>query len=191
MSANPILTEMERQIAEQGGDDVIFDRVAAADAIKDIMADYGRDRTFFYRWLKNGEGRKEAYEAAKKLSAHALVEDGMDLLDNGLAYTPADVSRLQHRANYRKWLAGVRSRDEYGDAPQGKIDINLQIGQLHLDALRQAGLPPALPAAPAQLEAQDADFEVLPPGDGSNELGADPGDEDDEWNTALDELTGS
>jgi hypothetical protein len=183
MSANPILTKMEQQVTEQGGDDALFDRVAGAESIQSIMASFGLSRTFFYRWLKNAPGRKDAYEAAKKLSAHALVEDGMYLLDNGQAFTPADVSRLQHRANYRKWLAGVRSRDEYGDAPQGKIDINLQIGQLHLDALRQAGLPPALPAAPGQLPAQDADYEIVPADDVDHI--------DDEWNDALDELTGN
>ena len=60
----------------------------------------------------------------------------------------AEVSAATSRANFRRWLATVRNREEYGQ--NAGVNVNLTINQLHLDALRKVGhmpVPDEIPEA--------------------------------------------
>lgn len=154
MPGRPELNALEAEIARQGGDDVIFDRIAAGESIKTIMADYGMARTSFYRWRDNGgEERAKAYEAAKEMSADLLVEQAGEILDDLTQETflaPASVSLAKERASHRRWLAGVR-KAEYGEKPpQTNVNLNLSDGRAFLEALKETGLPPVLQAEPVR-----------------------------------------
>ena len=72
-------------------------------------------------------------------AADALVDDGLEILDEpAMGITSAEVQLRRGRADYRKWLASVRNRTDYGDHGTD-VNVNIDIGQLHLDALRHAG----------------------------------------------------
>jgi hypothetical protein len=151
MSGRPKLRAFSKKVDAAGGEDMIFERVAGGETIRSIMSDFGVSRGMFYLWMKEGDdARKEKYDVARRLSADALVEQGLDILDGleGEELSSADVGAASARANYRKWLAGVRNRDEYGDA-QAAINVNLNVGQMHIDAMRNAEIPAA-------------EYEVLP-----------------------------
>lgn len=129
-------------------------------------------RQVFYRWLKRGPrneltGKTEKrmrWEKATQRSADSLVDDAQDLLDHA---TVADVSLKREQAKQRQWLAGKRNPDRYGDQKQA---IQINVGDLHLSALRQRSLeqlevtqPKALPAA------EDADYETIEEEDDAEE----------------------
>ena len=80
--------------------------------------------------------------AARLLAAHNLVEDGMEIIDDADTESNAGVTKAKERANYRKWLAGVRNRKDYGEASKGPV-IALNINALHLDALKAIGVTAA------------------------------------------------
>ena len=137
-------------IVAEGGDEVVFRRVAAGETVKSIMASYGRDRDCWYTWVRaGGEGRRRRWEEAKQQSADALVDEATEILDGAAdATATAQVTIAKERASHRRWLASVRDRDAYGDRNSPAVQLNIQA--LHLDALRKMGSMDLLPSAPGQ-----------------------------------------
>lgn len=70
---------------------------------------------------------------ARALASHALVEQAIKLVDQP-AYTTVSVSRAASRARTRQWTAERWNAKELGQSKQQGITLN--IGTLHLDALR-------------------------------------------------------
>ena len=141
MAGRPHLDALCAAIEKAGGDDVIFDQIASGVKMKAIMDPFGYSRQMIYAWIKRGgPERHERWQEAKEMAAHALVDEAGDILDaDGVVVTSsAQASMLKSRAEHRRWLAGVYNRKEYGDET-GKIDVQLNIGALHLDALRAGG----------------------------------------------------
>ncbi len=92
-----------------------------------------------------GEDREAGWQAAKRQSADALVDEGLEILDapaDGIS--SADVQLRRYRANHRRWMAGVRNREEYGDQPP-QVNVGLSIGDLSLEALKSGGSMDLLP----------------------------------------------
>jgi hypothetical protein len=157
MASRPHLQSLAAAIEKVGGDDHIFDQIADGAPMRKIAEPFGYSRQMIYAWIHmGGPEREKRWEEAKQTAAHALVEDAGDILDAARPVTSAEASHLKARVEHKRWLASVFNRKVYGD-DSGKIDVNLNIGQLHLDALRAAGSRPALPAP----EAQEAEYEVV------------------------------
>ena len=93
---------------------------------------------------------------ARTLSADAMADDALEILDmlqSQPLLSNAEVSLATSRANFRKWLASVRNRAEYGEREKAGVSLNVSIRQLHLDALRAGGRPPV-----RMLETGDAEI---------------------------------
>lgn len=161
--SRPHLAALSAAIEKLGGDEYIFDRVADGEPMRAIAETFGYSRGMIYTWIKAGGPEREAgFRAAREAAAHTLVEDSGEILDAAAKQvaTPADVQLAKARSEHKKWLASMFNRKDYGDET-GKIDVNLNIGQLHLDALRAHGRrQPALTGR---------DLSALPPGDGDDE----------------------
>jgi len=126
----------------------------------------GISRGLLYLAIKKTarQDHTEALAIAEKEGAEALVDEALEILDNGKPVTNAEAQLLAKRAEFRKWLAGKRDK-KFADA------VTLQqvnIGTLHLQALKALGhrtLPPqptqaALPAPDETvIEAQDVELE--------------------------------
>ena len=169
-----MLERFSRRLAElygtqddRTGEDAFLERVADGETIKSIVADFGVSRGLFYSWVKSGgEAREEKFRAARILSADAMVDDGLEILDalqDLTMLSNAEVSAATSRANYRRWLATVRNREEYGE--KAGVNVNLTINQLHLDALRKVGHMPVagdLPEAEVVDEVLGREVPALP-----------------------------
>jgi hypothetical protein len=119
-----------------------------------------------YDWIHaGGEVREKAWADAKKQSADALVEEGMEILDDPAAGLMAStMTQAKERANYRKWLASMRDRDQYGDQPAVAAQVNVNVGDLHLAAVRETGKMSNLPAAEnSPDEIQEAEVLAIEP----------------------------
>jgi hypothetical protein len=73
----------------------------------------------------------QAYEAAKRASAHALADQSLEIADSA---TPerAQVAKLQ--VDTRKWLASKLDPGTFSDQ-QGPL-VNIDLGRIHLEALK-------------------------------------------------------
>ena len=151
MTGQPIKDALTRQIDREGGNEVVFARVAAGEHIKAIMADYGLSRTMFYQWVHADPEREKAYAIARSLKAEALVEEAQDILDDeNPVLTSAEAKLRTDRARFRQWLASKLDRDTFGEVPAVQVGVTVNAGAQHLDALRHHGRMPIV----------DADFSV-------------------------------
>ena len=139
MAGQPRRKAFYAKVKKQGGDHIILDRIASGETIKAIAKTYGfKSRRPVYDWLHENPEREKAWAIAKHQSADSLVEDALEILDDPhSAITSSTATMAGQRANFRRYLAGVRDRDQYGE--KAGIEVNLNIGDLHLNALRAAG----------------------------------------------------
>jgi hypothetical protein len=154
MPGTPFYNEMSRLI-EAIGEDKLFLMIADGKPMQEVADVVGCSRSMIYLWIRRSPDRQEKFRMARELSSHVLAEDAGNVLDTATATSSAAVSLAVAKANYKKWLAGVRNHKEYGEqARTPPVQINIQ--SLHLDALREYGrvVTPALEGD----EVTDADF---------------------------------
>ena len=170
MPGRPFLRKLTKDIqavAEtegyERGIDWLCEQVAQGRRMKDIVEPFGCSRNFIYTYINaHGEEGKRLLAEARRRSAEAYADEAMELADD----CPPDqayVSKTKEQISVRKWLAGAYDRNTYGPRPEVQV---LAIGEIHLDALRHAGAPPALEGGEAEAI---EDVEVLRIEEGSSD----------------------
>lgn len=145
MAGQPVLQNLAAKIEAAGGDEWVFDLVAAGVPFYRVAERLGVSDDVLRVWVRRGgEKRKEAYQRARKESADALADKGGRILDElaegGRIVTSPEVALAQARANYRLKLAEAFDRDTFGNKPVAALQFN--VGTLHLGALQAAGAAP-------------------------------------------------
>jgi AraC-like DNA-binding protein len=149
MTARPFLqalaARIEARAAQDGvsGIEHICQRIADGEVMKTIADEFGCARNTIYLYIKlGGDDWRRLFERARIESARTHAEDALSIADTVPA-TTADVAKAREQIGQRRWLAERFDRPTFGQ----RTDVNiLQIGELHLDALRRRGGPDALPA---------------------------------------------
>lgn len=144
------------------GEEEILALFADGNSVGQIARRYGVSRRSVFNWLDaGGEERKQRWEAAKKDAAEAYVEKAEEVLeDMGSTETPQHMARAKELANHYRWKAAKLDRSTYGD-DKASLNLNLNLGNLHLDALRQIGS-----MSPQQIpEGEIVEAQLLPAGD--------------------------
>jgi hypothetical protein len=106
--------------------------IADGHTLRSIVEPFGVSRPMLSDWLRAKPERKELVRLARETSATALVEDGLDMLDQCTDARMASITAS--RANFRKWLASVRNRAEYGESKAPAV--GLTFNSIHLQALQ-------------------------------------------------------
>lgn len=187
MAGKPFLRLMRDAIEEIGGEDAIHARIADGQTIREIVDELtavsrrlspgrfeaigkpnGFSRPMFYDWVKLGpkgpdglSDRKRRYLEARKTSAVSHVDQAQHLIDRA---TPGDIGVVREQVRTRLWLAGKADREQFGEAP---ASVQINIGSLHLDALRHRNVTAVVPPPPSP-PLPDADYEVLESGEEPN-----------------------
>lgn len=154
MASRPHLQNLSAQIEQLGGEDWVFDQIAAATPMREIAGHFTNPETgeaysrqMVYAWIHaGGEEREKKWDEAKEIAAYIHAEEAGEVLDGARVINSAEASLVKARSEYRKWLAQKFNRRTFGDDAGSKVDLQLNIGQLHLDALRAANSQPALAA---------------------------------------------
>lgn len=114
----------------------IFEMLDAGLTHKQIGEELGVMRTSVTRWLNADSGRKQALADSRAHAAHGMAEDALAIADGAAGAGSAhEVAAAKLRIETRRWLAAVWNRDEFGEK---QVGLTVNIGSLHLDALRQA-----------------------------------------------------
>jgi len=175
VAGRPIMEDVERTLIEKyGGDEWVFDQIAGGRAVGDIAQDLGISRRYLYNWrdqARHKDRRRRLWHEAMKFSAEAHAEKGLsgltNLHDGERIPFPAEVTLATSEANYRKWLASRRDPEGFGDK---KETLQINIGDLHLQALERQGPPPRLSSTPVPEEIEEGDFQMIEDGQDENEL---------------------
>lgn len=155
-----MIVELTRRAAEAGEgaapEDVVCALVASGETLIEVARRLEQDTGLpispgiVGAWMNADPKRKAALAEARKQSAPILAEQAMEILDDVDEDRDA-IAKAKAQADLRTWLASKYDRQTFGnDAAQ--VNVQLNLGQLHLDALRQraaitATTAPMLPPA--------------------------------------------
>lgn len=111
--------------------DAICTRLADGESMRSVCRDDAMPcMTTVFRWLREKEDFKQQYAIAKEECADALVEDMLDIADNGIGnhvevdgkwVSVVDGPAVAHgrlRVDTRKWAASKLKPKKYGDKIQ-------------------------------------------------------------------------
>ena len=128
MSGRPVRRRVLRDIRDAGGWVAVLERIANGETVTSIARSFNVSRSFFAWLLHEDRERHELVSEARRVAADALA---LEIVDRADAFQQAKM-----RADFRLRLASKLDRDQYGhQTPSAQVESNL--GQLHLDALRQ------------------------------------------------------
>lgn len=128
-------------VAEAGGVEVLYGYVEAGLSMTQIADRIGLDvPAEKARWTIRDLLRRdsERYDAAKEASAEAHMQMAGAVYGDEAPTSTADAKWRNDRSGWHRWMAELRS----GLREKGSVNVNVDIGQLHLDALRQLGSMP-------------------------------------------------
>ncbi len=180
MAAQPLkrklIAELERRALEMGVEreeevtvfDYIYDWVSSGQTMKDLTLALGKavghnlaaSSGILTSWVNSTPDGQEMLRRARANAAHLLAEEAGEIIDNA-EDSKLGLLRARLRVDQNRWLAGKWNRKDYGETP-AQVAINFDVGQLHIDAMRQRRIEEgdstptlALPAA------EGADYEMV------------------------------
>lgn len=130
MAGRPKTNVMLARIDALGADSLLA-RIASGESLKAVSESIGVSRQVLSGFL-NSEQNRDGLRAAREQAAHVFAEEALAISD---AAKPQDVQVAKLRVDTRRWLASKLDRAFYGDDQRASVTVN--IGQLHLDALRK------------------------------------------------------
>jgi hypothetical protein len=124
------------------------------------------------QWVSHilNKGDKSRLDAARREAAGVLAEQAVEISDAVGANPDATTAQVQSarlQVETRKWLAGVL--DAHTFVPSQRHDVAVDLGALHLSALRARAVELRQQLAPVPVE-------IMPPADAPKLLGSGEGD---------------
>lgn len=107
--------------------DEICERIANGESLRAIcQAEHMPAKAMVFRWLQNRKDFSDRYEKSRESQADALVDDILNIADNGENDTYIDengnkrvdtdcIARSRLRVDARKWIAAKLRPIKYGD----------------------------------------------------------------------------
>lgn len=135
-------------LAERGGVDYLIKRYVDGEGLSEIAKDLGFSAMALSKHLRRPENI-DAWKEAKSIRADQCIEEIQSIVDDedlGI-YIDAEgnervdngaVNRAKLRVENRRWMAKNLAPEKYGD-DHGGININLNLNEMHLNALRSRG----------------------------------------------------
>lgn len=129
------------------------------DAIsEELQLPIARTAILYYLRSIFGTEADRRIAVARRQSGHGLVEDAKGILDTtAVGATREELQAAKQRADVRLWMAERYNREELGGQKVPQVTINL--GVLHLDAMRHRAIEAAAHPVPAPVTSS-----VLPSG---------------------------
>jgi AcrR family transcriptional regulator len=159
------------------GETVLLEKIASGMTMAGLARELNISNLSLYHWIRKDLDREERFKQARAIAADQWADECLDIADAS-DNVSANADRL--KIETRKWLAGVAAPEKFQAKPTAAVQVN--VNQLHLDALRQLNLASSNPHT---LEADESEItiDITPPKQvGSHNLDADdlPGVFDDD-----------
>ena len=153
MAGKALKKKILTDVADNGGADWLYDQIASGVTVAEMARQYGCTRSYVSRSLHTVPEYKAALEGAREEAADALVEQGLEMVDELSALSSSnEISATREKVNFRKFMAGSMNQSRYGTRPQ--TNVTLSIGDMHLSALKKVG------GELAALQAEDREREA-------------------------------
>ena len=123
-------------IAKKGGADYVLERASGMTLKAWATEEWGCSRNYLSETLRGVPDYARALDKAQPILADAMMEENVEIADS-IPETASNtqIAKVREQMQARKMLAAGLNRDRYGSGP--KTEITLNLGDLHLDALRK------------------------------------------------------
>lgn len=115
----------------------------------------GVTRAMLSRYVNHELEGTQMLADARAEGSHGMAESAVEIIDTPAA-DKVEAAQRKTQAEIRLRLAGFWNRAEYGEQKGAQVAVNIDMGQLHLDAMRQRVMPsitqPTLPPAGPDVE---------------------------------------
>jgi hypothetical protein len=155
---------LQRQSVEflrKVGEEPVVDLLRAGFSVHQLCETLGIVLNGYYAWLGEDPDRKDRLQKhrdqGKADRADRLLDEGLSIVDDPGVQSKEEIMRARVRSDYRLRLAEKLNPNEYGNQ-KNKVQFNVNVGDLHLTALRQLQ-PEGERALPAPVE--EGDYEVV------------------------------
>jgi hypothetical protein len=153
MAGKALKKRILTDVASNGGADWLYDQIASGVTVAEMARQYGCTRSYVSRALNSIPEYKVALEGAREEAADALVEQGLEMVDELSGDSSSnEIAATREKVNFRKFMAGSMNQNKYGTRPQSNVTIS--IGDMHLDALRKVN------SQMAAIDAEDREREA-------------------------------
>jgi hypothetical protein len=150
------------------GETVLLEKIASGLTMAGLARELNISNLSLYHWIRKDPDREERFRQARTIAADQWADECLDIADAS-DNTSANADRL--KIETRKWLAGVAAPDKFQAKPTAAVQVN--VNQLHLDALRQLNLASSNPHT-LEADEQEVTIDITPPKQvGSHNLDAD------------------
>ena len=140
-------------IAKKGGADYVLERASGMTLKAWAIEEWNCSRNYLSETLRGIPEYARALDKAQPILADAMMEENVEIADSIPATASnTQIAKVREQMQARKMLAAGLNRDRYGSGPRAEITLNL--GDLHLDALRK------ISADRQALMAEDRDREM-------------------------------
>lgn len=160
------------------GETVLLEKIASGMTMAGLARELKISNLSLYHWIRKDPDREERFRQARTIAADQWADECLDIADASDSVS-ANADRL--KIETRKWLAGVTAPDKFQAKPTAAVQVN--VNQLHLDALRQLNLASSNPHDQIEHIEEEVTIDITPPKQvGSHNLDADdlPGVFDDD-----------
>lgn len=117
------------------GETTLLEKIASGMTMAGLARDLGISNLSLYNWIRKEPDREERFRQARMIAADKWADDCLEIADAS-DHVSANADRL--KIETRKWLAGVTNPERFQAKPTTAVQVN--VNQLHLDALRQLNL---------------------------------------------------
>lgn len=117
------------------GESTLLEKIASGMTMAGLARELRISNLSLYHWIRKDADREERFRQARSLAAETWADECLDIAD-AADHVSANADRL--KIETRKWLAGVTAPDKFQAKPTTAVQVN--VNQLHLDALRQLNL---------------------------------------------------
>ena len=122
------------------GETVLLEKIASGMTMAGLARELNISNLSLYHWIRKDPDREERFRQARTIAADQWADECLDIADASDSVS-ANADRL--KIETRKWLAGVTAPDKFQAKPTAAVQVN--VNQLHLDALRQLNLASSNP----------------------------------------------
>lgn len=154
MPGQPKSKAFALKIDQLGGMEWLAEAIMGGTSIIDLSEEIGCSRGWLYGWMNKDPERHAQFKEARRISSFSHADDATQIVDQDVH--PALSGLVRERANHRRWLAERANPTDFGK--EKAIGLQINIGELHLDALKQMNEPRVLEAVQVlALDDGDAD----------------------------------
>ena len=122
------------------GEGVLLEKIASGMTMAGLARELKISNLSLYHWIRKDPDREERFRQARAIAADQWADECLDIADASDSVS-ANSDRL--KIETRKWLAGVTNPERFQAKPTTAVQVN--VNQLHLDALRQLNLASSNP----------------------------------------------